>query len=106
MKKLTLEFTVEELSALTDMASNQLFRKQFIDPKMPGYRPNSEEMKLGKTLVARLQTMVDECCPKMTDDDPKTPSTIALSPSRGRPAARKQAGESTARRHQMPLAGV
>ena len=106
MKKLTLEFTVEELSALTDMASNQLFRKQFIDPKMPGYRPNSAEMNLGKTLVARLETMVDECCPRMTDDDPKSSSGIALSPSRGRPAARKQTGESAARRPQMPLAGA
>jgi hypothetical protein len=46
MKKLTLEFTVEELSALTDMASNQLFRKQFIDPKMPGFVPNHEELGL------------------------------------------------------------
>ncbi len=59
MKKLTLEFTVEELSALTDMASNQLFRKQFIDPKMPGFVPNSEELGLCKNLVGRLRTAVD-----------------------------------------------
>jgi len=106
MGNMTLKLTLEELRLLAALASDQLFRKQFIDPKMPGYRPNSEEMKLGKALVARLQTMVDECCPKMPVDDPKTSSTIALSPSRGRPAARKQAGESAARRHQMPLAGV
>jgi hypothetical protein len=59
MKKLTLEFTVEELSALTDMASNQLFRKQFIDPNMPGFVPNSEELGLCKNLVGRLRTAVD-----------------------------------------------
>jgi hypothetical protein len=59
MKKLTLEFTVEELSALTDMASNQLFRKQFIDPKMPGFVPNHEELGLCKNLVGRLRTAVD-----------------------------------------------
>jgi hypothetical protein len=59
MKKLTLEFTVEELSALTDMASNQLFRKQFIDPKMPGFVPNSEELGLCKNLVGRLRSAVD-----------------------------------------------
>ena len=106
MGNLTLKLTLEELRLLAALASDQLFRKQFIDPKMPGYRTNAEEMKLGKTLVARLQTMVDECCPKMTDGDPKASSTIALSPPRGRPAARKQTGESTARRHQMPLAGV
>jgi hypothetical protein len=59
MKKLTLEFTVEELSALTDMASNQLFRKQFIDPKMPGFVPNQEELGLCKNLVGRLRTAMD-----------------------------------------------
>jgi hypothetical protein len=59
MKKLTIEFTVEELSALTDMASNQLFRKQFIDPKMPGFMPNHEELGLCKNLVGRLRTAVD-----------------------------------------------
>jgi len=59
MKKLTLEFTVEELSALTDMASNQLFRKQFIDPKMPGFIPNHEELGLCKNLVGRLRTAMD-----------------------------------------------
>ncbi len=59
MKKLTFEFTVEELTALTDMASNQLFRKQFIDPKMPGFVPNSEELGLCKNLVGRLRSAVD-----------------------------------------------
>ena len=59
MKKLTLEFTVEELSALTDMASNQLFRKQFIDPKMPGYRCNPDDVRLGKHLVERLRLKAD-----------------------------------------------
>jgi hypothetical protein len=59
MKKLTLELTPEELTALTDMASNQLFRKQFIDPKMPGFVPNSEELGLCKNLVGRLRSAVD-----------------------------------------------
>ena len=59
MKKLTLEFTVEELNALTDMASNQLFRKQFIDPKMPGYRSNPAEVSLGKKMVERLRSVAD-----------------------------------------------
>ena len=106
MGNLTLKLTLEELRLLAALASDQLFRKQFIDPKMPGYRPNSAEMTLGKTLVARLETMVDECCPRMTDDDPKSSSGIALSPSRARPPARKQTGESAARRPQMPLAGA
>jgi hypothetical protein len=68
MKKLTLEFTVEELSALTDMASNQLFRKQFIDPKMPGFVPNNEELGLCKNLVGRLRSAVDVQRGKVTPE--------------------------------------
>jgi len=71
MKKLTLEFTVEELSALTDMASNQLFRKQFIDPKMPGFVPNNEELGLCKNLVGRLRSAVDIQRGKVTPEPPQ-----------------------------------
>jgi hypothetical protein len=60
MKKVTLEFTTEELGILTTMASDQLFRKQFIDSKMPGFRPNREELDLCKNLVGRLRSVVDE----------------------------------------------
>ena len=59
MKKVTLDFTPEELGALTSMASDQLFRKQFIDPKMPGFMPNHEELDLCKSIVGRLRTAVD-----------------------------------------------
>ena len=55
MKKLTLQFSEEELGVLTSMASDQLFRKQFIDPKMPGFRSNDEELALCKEVVERLR---------------------------------------------------
>lgn len=64
MKSMTLKLTLEELRLLTTLASDQLFRRQFIDPKMPGYRPNSDEMSLSKALVARLRLMLDEESPK------------------------------------------
>jgi hypothetical protein len=60
MKKVTLEFTPEELGVLTAMASDQLFRKQFIDPKMPGFNPNHDELDLCKSVVARLRLAVEE----------------------------------------------
>ena len=44
MKHITLKVTVKELELLTTLAPDQLFRKEFIDPKMPGYRSNPEEM--------------------------------------------------------------
>jgi hypothetical protein len=60
MKSVTLKLNPEELRLLANLAADQMFRKQFIDPKMPGYRPNTEEMSLGKALVARLRLMLDE----------------------------------------------
>ena len=63
---MTLKLTLEELRLLAAMASDQLFRKEFIDPKMPGYRPNSGDMSLAKSLVGRLRLMLDEGSPKST----------------------------------------
>jgi hypothetical protein len=60
MKKVTLEFTPEELGVLTAMASDQLFRKQFIDPKMPGFIQNHDELDLCKSVVGRLRTAVED----------------------------------------------
>ena len=59
MTLITLKLTLEELELMTTLASDQLFRREFIDPKMPGYRSNSEEMKLGKALASRLKLLVD-----------------------------------------------
>jgi hypothetical protein len=59
MTFITLKLTIEELQLLASLASDQLFRREFIDPKMPGYRSNSEEIKLGKALVGRLKGIAD-----------------------------------------------
>jgi len=59
MTFITLKLTLEELELMTTLVSDQLFRREFIDPKMPGHKSNSEEMKLGKALVARMKLMVD-----------------------------------------------
>lgn len=55
MKRLKVEFTVEELTLLASLAADQLFRREFIDPKMPGYRGDPAEIPIGKALVARLK---------------------------------------------------
>jgi hypothetical protein len=72
MKKVSLEFTTEELGLLTTMASDQLFRKQFIDSKMPGFKPNREELDVCKNLVGRLRSVVDEQRTKATTSAPTT----------------------------------
>ncbi len=59
MTLLTLKLTVEELEVLTTLASDQLFRTEFIDPKFPGYEQNSAKLSLGKALVGRLRSIID-----------------------------------------------
>ena len=59
MDQVTVKLTVKELRLLASLASDQLFRREFIDPNMPGYRSDLEEVKLGKALVGRLRLMVD-----------------------------------------------
>ncbi|MEZ5354094.1 MAG: hypothetical protein R2762_15765 [Bryobacteraceae bacterium] len=57
-KPVTVKFTVAELKLLASLASDQLFRREFIDPKMPGYVSNPDEVHLGKALVSRLRSML------------------------------------------------
>jgi hypothetical protein len=59
MTLISLNLTFQELELLTTLVSDQLFRREFIDPKMPGHKSNSEEMQLGKALVARMKLLVD-----------------------------------------------
>jgi hypothetical protein len=60
MKNITLKLTVEEVRLLATLASDQLFRREFIDPKMPGCRPNRAETEAGKLLVRRMRALVEE----------------------------------------------
>ena len=55
MTRITLKFTAKELELLSNLASDQLFRREFIDPRLPGYKTNSAELSLGKMLVERLR---------------------------------------------------
>jgi hypothetical protein len=62
----TIKLSTEELKLLTTLASDQLFRREFIDPKMPGYKTDPEEIKVGKALVTRLRTELDPTLAKRT----------------------------------------
>jgi len=57
--QVTVKFTVRELELLTALAADQLFRREFIDPKMSINREKPEEITLGKSLVARLRVLLD-----------------------------------------------
>jgi len=60
MKLITIKVTVKELELLAGLASDQLFRREFIDPRMPGYRSNAEDVDLGKALVQRLRLIAGQ----------------------------------------------
>jgi hypothetical protein len=58
MRCVTIKLTIKELELLTSLASDQVFRREFIDPKMPGYKTNPEEIGLGKVIVERLRALL------------------------------------------------
>jgi hypothetical protein len=59
MTLITVKFTPRELELLTALAADQLFRREFIDPRLPGYESNPTEVDFGKKLVERLRLMAD-----------------------------------------------
>jgi len=59
MTLITVKFTPRELDMLTILAADQLFRREFIDSRLPGSAPNPAELNQGKKLVERLRVTVD-----------------------------------------------
>lgn len=57
MTRITIKFTAKELELLSSLASDQLFRREFIDPRLPGYKSNTADLRLGKQLVERLRLL-------------------------------------------------
>ncbi len=57
MTTISVKLTAKEIELLTSLASDQLFRREFIDPRLPGHRANPGDLSLGKQLVERLKQM-------------------------------------------------
>jgi hypothetical protein len=55
MAVITLRFTATELDILLRLAADQLFRKEFIDSRLPGCQSDSAELTVGKQLVQRMR---------------------------------------------------
>ena len=55
MKKITVQFTFEELKAVLELVDNQLFRMKYIDPKIPGHLHNPETERAASSGVQSLQ---------------------------------------------------
>ena len=58
MKNIKFEVSQPEILLLITLISDQLFRREFIDPKMPGYKGDPAELAMGKELVLRLKSVI------------------------------------------------
>jgi len=59
MTRISVKLTVREFELLSSLASDQLFRREFIDPRLPDYKSNPEEVVVGKKLIERLRGLTD-----------------------------------------------
>lgn len=59
MKRIALKLSIKELELLAALAADQLFRREFIEPRMPGYKSNAGEISLAKVLVTRLRLLLE-----------------------------------------------
>jgi hypothetical protein len=57
MTHITVKLTEKELELLSALASDQLFRREFIDSRLPGHWPNPAELTEGKKLIERLRLL-------------------------------------------------
>jgi len=59
LTRISVKFTAKELELLSSLASDQLFRREFIDSRLPGCDSNLVELSAGKQLLARLKSAAD-----------------------------------------------
>jgi hypothetical protein len=59
MMQITLKLTAKELELLSSLASDQLFRREFIDSRLPGSRSNPADLSLGKQLIERFRVITE-----------------------------------------------
>ena len=59
MIQITIKFTARELDLLSSLAADQLFRREFIDSRLPGYTSNPGDLSLGKHLVERFRILTE-----------------------------------------------
>jgi hypothetical protein len=59
LTRITVKFTAKELELVSGLLSDQLFRREFIDSRLPGFKSNPADLSLGKQLVVRLRALSD-----------------------------------------------
>lgn len=67
MTRITLKFTAKELELLRSLVSDQLFRREFIDSRLPGYKSSAADLGLGKQLLERLRSVGERAVQRPKD---------------------------------------
>jgi hypothetical protein len=62
-----LHLTFAELEVLLPLASDQLFRNEFIDKRIPGFQKTREEVQAAKALVSQIKERMLEARQKSGD---------------------------------------
>ena len=60
MTQIPVKLTAKELELLSNLASDQLFRREFIDSRIPGYQFNHADLSLGKKLIEQFRTITEK----------------------------------------------
>jgi len=84
MTQITLKLTPKEWDLLRSLASDQLFRREFIDPRLPGHRANPGEISMAKQLIERLRKITEGVNPDRTIPERATPERSKASPAAAR----------------------
>jgi len=59
--------TFAELEVLLPLASDQLFRNEFIDNRIPGFQKTREEIQAAKAIVSQIKERMLEARQKSSD---------------------------------------
>jgi hypothetical protein len=59
--------TFQELEVLLPLASDQLFRNEFIDKRMPGFPKSREQVQAAKATISRIKERLLEAQQKSGD---------------------------------------
>jgi len=70
LTRINVKFSERELELLRSLASDQIFRREFIDSRLPGSSSNADDLVLAKQLVARIQSVMDRAKRDQPDKRP------------------------------------
>ena len=60
MKCIKLSLTLDELKGILKTSQNQLFHVKYLDPRIPGYKAQPDELKAAESAIRVLQEAIKQ----------------------------------------------